>query len=75
MTTTGTTERDLKGKPLYAHIDLKKYGKRLKAFFASEGIESEESPYDPEFVKKIRESEEQIRKGEYKILKTEDLWK
>lgn len=36
---------------------------------------SEESPYDPEFVAKIKESERQAKKGMVKAIKTEDLWK
>lgn len=36
---------------------------------------SAESPYDPEFVAKIKESESQAKKGMVKAIKTEDLWK
>lgn len=35
----------------------------------------EESPYDPEFVAKIKQGEEDKKAGRYKIIKTEDLWK
>jgi len=31
--------------------------------------------YNPEFVKKIKTSEEQFAAGNYKAIKTQDLWK
>ena len=31
--------------------------------------------YNPEFIKKIKTSEEQFAAGNYKSIKTEDLWK
>jgi plasmid stabilization system protein ParE len=34
-----------------------------------------ENPYNPEFVSKIQESREQYKKGNYAVIKTEDLWK
>lgn len=34
-----------------------------------------EKPYNPEFVSKIQESREQYKKGNYAVIKTEDLWK
>jgi len=36
---------------------------------------SETSNYNPDFVKKIKTSEEQFAAGNYKSIKTEDLWK
>jgi hypothetical protein len=47
----------------------------LKDFFASNQFDPDESPYDPEFVAKIRRAEKQIAAGKFKIIKTEDLWK
>ncbi|WP_316787710.1 DUF2683 family protein [Pedobacter frigoris] len=35
----------------------------------------EKSPYDPEFVKKILQGEEDIKKGKGVKIATEDLWK
>ncbi len=32
------------------------------------------SPYNPEFVKKIRRAEKQVKKGEYTVLDTNDVW-
>ena len=31
--------------------------------------------YDPEMVAKVRRGREDFKKGNYKIIKTEDLWK
>jgi len=45
--------------------------KALKVPFEASG----ESPYDPEFVAKIKESERQAKEGKVKTIKTEDLWK
>ena len=36
---------------------------------------TKEKPYNPEFVAKIEKSREQHKKGEYTVIKTEDLWK
>ena len=60
MNTAGIViEHNTKGIPTFARIDLKKYGTELKDFFASKGVSVEESPYDPEFVAKIRRAEKQ----------------
>jgi hypothetical protein len=55
-------ERNTKGIPTFARIDLARYGKELSDFFASKGITVEKSPYDPEFVAKIRKAEKQESK-------------
>ena len=56
--TTGITiEHNAKGIPTFARIDLRKYGDKLKDFFASEGVLIEKSTYDPEFVEKIKSQE------------------
>lgn len=34
-----------------------------------------ESPYDPAFVAKIKESQRQVKEGKYKKIAIEDLWK
>lgn len=36
--------------------------------------EEKESPYNPEFVKKIRKAEKEIEKGEFVELDTTDIW-
>jgi hypothetical protein len=35
----------------------------------------EQSEYDPEFVAKIKRSEEEFKAGKIKAIKTSDLWK
>ena len=57
-----TIERNASGIPNFAHIDLLKYGTELKDFFSSKGIEVEKSPYNQEFVAKIRKAEKQESK-------------
>ena len=52
-----TIERNAHGKAKFARIDLRKYGERLMPFFKEIGVSVEESPYDPEFVKMIKEAE------------------
>lgn len=50
----------------------------LKAFMKALKIKFEiakDNPYDPKFVAKIQESREQYKKGNYTVIKTEDLWK
>lgn len=38
-------------------------------------LETEESPYDPEFVKKILEGREEVKNGGGIKIALEDLWK
>lgn len=35
----------------------------------------EKSPYDPEFVAKIKRAEKNAKEGKFSIIKVEDLWK
>lgn len=57
-----------------------KAGKLLKDFLEmiseKPGVEiiEEKSPYNPEFVKKIKKSEEQAKAGKVKVLDTNDVW-
>lgn len=57
-----------------------KAGKMLKDFIElisdKPGIEiiDEKSPYNPEFVKKIKQAEEQIKNGKVKVLNPKDVW-
>ena len=47
MAHTGITiERNAKGIPAFARIDLSKYGNQLKDFFATNGVAIEASSYD-----------------------------
>jgi hypothetical protein len=64
MKSTGITiARNASGVPTFARIDLRKYGNQLKDFFAANRVELDESPYDPEFVAKIRRAEKQKSKA------------
>jgi hypothetical protein len=49
---------------------LKAFMKALKIRF-----EEEKSPNNPEFVEKIKHSEEDFKAGRYTAIKTVDLWK
>lgn len=49
---------------------LKAFGKALKVDF-----ETEKSPYDPEFVKKILQGREDVKNGKGIKITVEDLWK
>ena len=37
--------------------------------------ETTEKDYNPDFVSKIEESREQYKKGDFSVIKTDDLWK
>ena len=72
MSATGITiERNARGEASFARIDLKRHGKKLKDFFTSNHVELAESPYDPEFVKMIKDQEKMpgIK------MKASDIWK
>ena len=45
----------------------------LKALKIS--FEKADNTYNPEFVKKIKDSEKDFKNGNFKTIKTEDLWK
>ena len=62
---------------LIAHPENKEKSDALKAFMKAVKIrfEEEKSPYDPEFVNKIKRSEEDFEAGKFNAIKTEDLWK
>ena len=54
---------------------MKKYGHLLNPIFKELGIEDELSPYDPEFVAKIRKSEKEFAEGKGTKIDLENLWK
>jgi uncharacterized membrane protein (DUF106 family) len=62
---------------LIAHPESEEKLAALKAFMKALKIrfEEEKSPYDPEFVEKINRSNEEFNAGNYKAIKTDDLWK
>ncbi len=53
-------------------VALKAILKALKIKFE---VPKKNKPYNPEFVAKILKSKEQFKKGDYSVIKTEDLWK
>ena len=62
---------------LIVHPENKEKLEALKTFMTAFKIsfEEEESTYDPDFVKKIKQSDEDFKAGKFKAIKTEDLWK
>ena len=52
---------------------LKAFVKALKIKF--EILNPEEKGYDPEFVEMVLQGDKEFENGNFKIIKTEDLWK
>ncbi|GHT19989.1 hypothetical protein AGMMS4957_05580 [Bacteroidia bacterium] len=75
-------EKGTRGRARYVRIDLDKYSvtmDELQAFLngimsnkRNQNVDSqaEASPYSPEFVAKIKESERQYQNGEYETIST-----
>jgi hypothetical protein len=70
-----TIERSPQGIPIFARIDLIKYGEKLMPFFREVGAVNEISPYNKEYIKMINQAEEDIEAGKGKKLSITDLWK
>jgi hypothetical protein len=62
---------------LIVHPKNKEQLSALKAFVKALKIEftTEKSPYNPEFVAKIKRSQEQMKEGKGVEIAVEDLWK
>ena len=63
---------------IIVHPDNEDKFEALKTFMKAFKIKFEitkEKPYDSEFVAKIEKSRQQYKKGDYTVIKTEDLWK
>ena len=62
---------------IIAHPESEEKLAALKAFMKALKIrfEEEKSAYDPEFVEKIKRSDEDFKAGKFKAIKTDDLWK
>jgi hypothetical protein len=60
---------------LIAHPKDEEQLDALKSFMAASNIsfEEQQSPYNPEFVAKIQESREQVKKGETRVINIADL--
>jgi len=59
---------------LIIHSDKSKID-AIKALLAAFDVKFETSPYSPEFVAKIKESEQDFKAGRYRKIETADLWK
>ncbi|MFN3489712.1 MAG: DUF2683 family protein [Emticicia sp.] len=63
---------------LLVYPENNKQLKALKAVMAALNVKfekKEESPYDPEFVKKIERGKKDFETGNYTTVNIEDLWK
>ena len=74
-------EKDTRGCTRYVRIDIQKSTRDevkelLDEIFANQPVETqaETSPYNPEFVAKIMESEKQYQNGEYEVVDVENFW-
>ncbi len=47
----------------------------LKNFLEEHHIEFEKSPYNPEFVKKIKKGDADFEQGNYTKISIDDIWK
>jgi len=56
-------EHNAKGVPIFARIDLKKYGSELKDFFSEKGISIEESTYNPDLLLKSKRARNKYGMG------------
>ena len=60
------------------HPENKTQANTVKAVLKALNVSFEKTSdkaYNPSFVKKIEKSEEEFRNGQFKTVKTEDLWK
>ena len=53
-------------------ILFEQLAKTLKISF--EKVKKSEAPYDPEFVKKIKQSDEDFKKGRYTKIEPSEVW-
>jgi hypothetical protein len=62
---------------LIVHPDSKEKLTALKAVLKALKINFREkkSPYNPDFVDKVKRSKTDFKAGKYKVIETEDLWK
>jgi hypothetical protein len=54
---------------------IKDFLNSIKVKFETKPTSTEESPYDPEFVAKIRKSEEDYKNGKVHRIPLNDIWK
>jgi hypothetical protein len=70
-----TFETNMRGEKTFVRINMKKYGDELFSFFRTIGIESEVSPYNKNFVEKIKRGEQAIKEGKTCKVDLDNLWK
>ncbi|MES2268321.1 MAG: DUF2683 family protein [Bacteroidota bacterium] len=58
---------------LIVHPENKEQLNAIKAFMKALKISFEEKEYDPEFVAKIQNSREQVKKGETRVVNIDEL--
>jgi hypothetical protein len=61
-------------KSVMKALDVKFESEKKKQSLPATKV-SEKSPYDPEFVAKIKEGEADYKAGRFKVVKTDGLWK
>ena len=71
MATGITIEHSVNGEPTFARIDLRKYGKQLAAFFASNNVKIEDKK---ELSAKLKESIAQAERGDVKKMDMNNIW-
>jgi len=64
-------------KSIIVHPENKAQLTALKAILKAMKIafENKEDIYNPDFVEKIKHSDQDFKAGRYQAIKTEDLWK
>ena len=65
-----TIDRTSSGKPLYAHIDLRKYSRELTPFFLEKGIDLE----PVKLSAKMKRSLKQAKRGEVTVGDINNFW-
>ncbi|GHT38378.1 hypothetical protein AGMMS49965_01550 [Bacteroidia bacterium] len=77
-----TYEKDTRGRASSVLIDIQNSTREevqelIDEIFANRNVDGqiEQSPYNPEFVAKIKQSEKDFKEGNYTTRTIEDLWK
>ena len=68
-----TIEHSANGEPIFARIDLRKYGKQLKEFFVKNKVQVE-SGKNMAISAKLQESINEAKRGEVKIMDLNNIW-
>jgi hypothetical protein len=60
---------------LLVYPENKKQLKVLKTLMSALNVRFEDSKYNPEFVAKIKQGEQEFKDGNYKTVSLDDIWK